>query len=557
MSESFEALFNESIKHTEMTPGELVTGTVLEVTEDYVLVNAGLKTEAMIPVEEFKSRNGELSVAEGDQIEVELERVADGHGETILSREKARRQQAWKDLEVAMEKRDTIYGVINGKVKGGFTVEMDDVKAFLPGSLVDVRPVRDIAYLENKELEFKVIKIDRERNNVVLSRKAVLEEEFSEERRELLDSLEEGKVITGIVKNLTDYGAFIDLGGIDGLLHITDIAWKRVNHPSEALAIGDEVEVKVLSFDKERSRVSLGMKQLGEDPWLNILRRYPPSSRVFGKITNIADYGAFVEIEEGIEGLVHTSEMDWTNKNIHPSKVVALGEDVEVMVLDIDEERRRISLGMKHCTANPWELFAATHQKGEKISGKIRSITDFGIFVGLDGNIDGLVHLSDLSWNESGEKASRNYRKGQEVEAYILGIDSERERISLGIKQLNQDPFSIFATENPKGSVVKGTVSAIMGNKVIVDLGKEVQGSIKISDLSRERINDISDVLNEGDEVEALITGLDRKSRAIALSIKEKDIQEEKQAIANYSGSAATETTTLGDLIKEQMEEKS
>jgi len=556
MSESFAEIFEESLQHSQMNTGSILTSTVLEVTDEYVLVNAGLKTESMIPIEQFQNQVGEVEVKVGDQIEVELESVADGYGETILSREKAKRQQAWRDLEVAMDNNETITGYINGKVRGGLTVELETIQAFLPGSLVDLRPVRDFTYLENKELEFKVIKIDQERNNVVLSRRAVLEEEFSEEREELLKNLSKGSEVTGIVKNLTDYGAFVDLGGIDGLLHITDMAWKRVNHPSEILNVGDEVKVKVLSFDKEKNRVSLGMKQMGEDPWSNIVRRYPSGTRAFGTVTNMADYGAFVEIEDGIEGLVHTSEMDWANKNVHPSKVVSLGDEVEVMILDIDEERRRISLGMKQCTANPWELFSATHKKGEKISGKIRSITDFGIFIGLDGGVDGLVHLSDISWNEPGEKAILNYKKDQDVSAAILSIDPERERISLGIKQLDQDPFSVYVAEHPKGSIVSGVISEVSDKLAKIDLAEEVAGTVKVSEISRERVAAASDALNVGDEISALVTGVDRKNRSVNLSIKAKDIKEEKQAIADFNESAnGSKSATIGDLIKEKMEE--
>lgn len=557
MSESFAELFEESLQHTEMNVGAMLTGSVIEVTDEYVLLSAGLKTESMIPIEQFKDINGEIDITVGDQIEVELESIADGYGETILSREKARRQQVWKDLELAMENKETINGYISGKVRGGLTVELESIRAFLPGSLVDLRPVRDFAYLENKQLEFKVIKIDMERNNVVLSRRAVLEEEFSEEREELLKTLKEGSEVKGIVKNLTDYGAFIDLGGIDGLLHITDMAWKRVNHPSEMLAVGDEIDVKVLSFDKEKNRISLGIKQMGEDPWENIVRRFPSGSRAFGRVTNMADYGAFVEIEDGIEGLVHTSEMDWTNKNVHPSKVVSIGEEVEVMVLDIDQARRRISLGMKQCASNPWELFSATNKKNDKIKGKIRSITDFGIFIGLDGGIDGLVHLSDISWNEAGEKAVLNYQKGQDVEAVILSIDPDRERISLGIKQLDQDPFSIYVGNHSKGTIVKGVVSEVTERTATVELAEEVYGVLKVADISRERINSVADVFKVGDEIEALVLGTDRKSRTVSLSMKAKDIKEEKQAIADFNDTSSdSKGTTLGDLIKEKMQEK-
>ncbi len=557
MSESFAELFEESLQHTEMVVGSMVTGSIIEITDEYVLLSAGLKTESMIPIEQFKDINGEVDVNVGDQIEVELEQVADGYGETILSREKARRQQVWKDLAVAMENKETITGYISGKVRGGLTVELESIRAFLPGSLVDLKPVRDFAYLEGKQLEFKVIKIDMERNNVVLSRRAVLEEEFSEEREELLKTLKDGSEVKGTVKNLTDYGAFIDLGGIDGLLHITDMAWKRVNHPSEMLAVGDEIDVKVLSFDKEKNRISLGIKQMGEDPWANIVRRFPSGARAFGKVTNMADYGAFVEIEDGIEGLVHTSEMDWTNKNVHPSKVVSIGEEVEVMVLDIDQPRRRISLGMKQCASNPWELFSATHNKNDKISGKIRSITDFGIFIGLDGGIDGLVHLSDISWNEAGEKAVLNYQKGQDIEAVILSIDPERERISLGIKQLDKDPFSVYVGSNKKGAIVKGVVSEVADKAAKIELADDVYGSLKIADISRERIASVADALKVGDEIEALIMETDRKTRAISLSMKAKDIKEEKQAIADFNDTTNdSKGATLGDLIKEKMQEK-
>jgi small subunit ribosomal protein S1 len=492
----------------------------------------------------------------GDQVEVALDAVEDGFGATRLSREKAKRNQAWKVLEKAFEAEDTIVGRINGKVKGGFTVELGDIRAFLPGSLVDVRPVRDTAYLEGKDLEFKVIKLDQRRNNVVVSRRAVVEQEYSEEREKLLETLQEGQEIKGIVKNLTDYGAFVDLGGIDGLLHITDMAWKRVKHPSEVVDIGDEITVKVLKFDRERNRVSLGLKQMGDDPWVNLARRYPEGTRMFGKVTNIADYGCFVEIEEGVEGLVHVSEMDWTNKNVHPSKVVALGDEVEVMVLDIDEERRRVSLGIKQCKPNPWDEFAASHKKGDHVSGKIKSITDFGIFIGLDGGIDGLIHLSDISWDDEGEDAIRRFKKGDEVETVVLAVDPERERISLGIKQLAKDPFSTFVAANEKGSVVKGTVVEVDAKGAVVSLADGVEGYLRASELSRDRVEDARSELKEGDEVEAKFIGVDRKNRTISLSIKAKDADEEAAAIKGYAKEAASSTPTLGDLLKEQMENK-
>ncbi|HHQ42833.1 MAG TPA: 30S ribosomal protein S1 [Chromatiales bacterium] len=554
MSESFAELFEQSIAETELRPGAIIKAKVIEIRPDYVVVNAGLKSEGLIPVNQFRNEQGELEVQVGDEVEVALDAVEDGFGETRLSREKAKRAYAWKRLEEAFEKGEPVKGRLAGKVKGGFTVDLGGVRAFLPGSLVDVRPVRDVTYLEGKDLEFKIIKLDRRRNNVVVSRRAVVEQEYSAEREALLKRLSEGQVVKGVVKNLTDYGAFVDLGGIDGLLHITDMAWKRVKHPSEVVNVGDEIEVKVLKFDRERNRVSLGLKQLGEDPWEDISRRYPVGTRLFGKVTNIADYGAFVEIEEGVEGLVHVSEMDWTNKNIHPSKVVSLGDEVEVMVLDIDEERRRISLGMKQCQPNPWEEFAATHNKGDKVKGVIKSITDFGIFIGLEGGIDGLVHLSDLSWNIPGEEAVRNYKKGDEVEAVVLAVDPERERISLGIKQLDKDPFANFVAEHAKGSIVKGTVKEVDAKGAVIDLGDGVEGYLRASEISRDRVEDARSILNVGDEVEAKFMGVDRKSRTISLSIKAKDTQEEKEAIKDYNRSAEPATTTLGDLLKEQME---
>jgi small subunit ribosomal protein S1 len=555
MSESFAELFEQSLTNTQLQPGTIVLGTVVEITPDTVVVNAGLKSEGIIPRNQFVAPDGTLEVSVGDEVPVALDAVEDGSGATRLSREKAKRHAAWERLETAFEEGETVTGMINGKVKGGFTVELDSVRAFLPGSLVDVRPVRDTTYLEGKDLEFKVIKLDRRRNNVVVSRRAVVEEEYSAEREALLKTLEEGMEIQGVVKNLTDYGAFLDLGGIDGLLHITDMAWRRVKHPSEVVEIGDEVMVKVLKFDRERQRVSLGLKQMGEDPWVNISRRYPEGTRVFGKVTNIADYGCFVEIEEGVEGLVHVSEMDWTNKNIHPSKVVALGDEVEVMVLDIDEERRRISLGIKQCQMNPWEEFAATHKKGDHVSGKIKSITDFGIFIGLDGGIDGLVHLSDISWDESGEQALRRYQKGDELETVVLSVDPERERISLGVKQLDKDPFSTFVAAHEKGSVVTGTITDVDAKGATIDLGEGVEGYLRASEISRDRVEDARAVLRLGDSVEAKFMGVDRKNRTISLSIKAKDMEEEAAAIKGYSREAQAGTATLGDILKEQMEE--
>ncbi|MDH5471261.1 MAG: 30S ribosomal protein S1 [Gammaproteobacteria bacterium] len=554
MTESFAQLFEESLQATEMNVGSIMTGTVVDISDGYVTVSAGLKSEGVIPESQFMSEAGELEVAIGDSVEVVLEAVEDGWGETRLSRDKAKRAKAWTRLEAAHDAEEIITGVITGKVKGGFTVELGDIRAFLPGSLVDVRPVRDTSYLEGKELEFKVIKLDQKRNNVVVSRRAVVESEYSAEREELLDTLEEGKSVKGIVKNLTDYGAFLDLGGIDGLLHITDMAWKRVKHPSEIVEVGKEIEVVVLKFDKERNRVSLGLKQLGSDPWAEIARRYPEGSRLKGKISNITDYGCFVEIEDGVEGLVHVSEMDWTNKNVNPAKVVTLGEEVEVMILDIDQERRRISLGMKQCTVNPWDEFGATHNKNDKVSGKIKSITDFGIFIGLDGGIDGLVHLSDISWDSTGEDLVHNYKKGDEIEAVVLSIDPERERISLGIKQMEQDPFSNFVAANSKGSLVKGVVKEVDAKGAIIDLGDGIEGSLRASELSRDRVEDARSLLKEGEEIEAKFIGVDRKSRAINLSIKAKDVDDEQQAIKDYSSSTNAPAATLGDLLKEQMD---
>ncbi len=559
MSESFAQLFEESLNEQQMRPGSIITGTVVDVRADVVIINAGLKSEGIIPIEQFLNENGESEVAVGDEVEVALDAVEDGFGATRLSREKAKRAKLWTRLEEAMEKEENIKGVITGKVKGGFIVEIGDIRAFLPGSLVDIRPVRDLTHLEGKDLEFRVVKIDRKRNNVVVSRRAVMESETSAERESLLASLHEGQVIKGIVKNLTDYGAFVDLGGIDGLLHITDMSWKRVKQPSDIVNIGDEIEVKVLKFDKETKRVSLGLKQMGEDPWEHITRRYPVGAQVFGKVTNIADYGCFVEIEEGVEGLVHVSEMDWTNKNIHPSKVVHLGDELEVKILDIDQDRRRISLGMKQCHANPWEEFAGTHNKGDKIAGTIKSITDFGIFVGLEGNIDGLLHLSDLSWSEAGEEAVRNYKKGDEIETVILAIDPERERISLGIKQLERDPFDLFVAEHPKGNVVKGIVREVDAKGAIISLAENVDGYLRASELTRERVEDARSVLKEGDELDARFIGVDRKNHVIMLSVKARDAYEEEQAIKDYNKSAGdtgSSATTIGDLIKEQMDNK-
>ncbi len=555
MTESFAELFEQSLNTTQLQPGAIVIGTVIEITADNVVINAGLKSEGVIPRVQFLSPEGVLEVAVGDEVEVALDAVEDGFGVTRLSREKAKRFAAWDYLEKAFEKAETVKGLINGKVKGGFTVDLGTVRAFLPGSLVDVRPVRDTTYLEGKEQEFKVIKLDRKRNNVVVSRRAVVEEEYSAERDTLLKNLEEGMQVKGVVKNLTDYGAFLDLGGIDGLLHITDMAWRRVKHPSEVVEIGDEIDVKVLKFDRERQRVSLGLKQMGEDPWVNISRRYPESTRVFGKVTNIADYGCFVEIEEGVEGLVHVSEMDWTNKNIHPSKVVALGDDVEVMVLDIDEERRRISLGIKQCAMNPWDEFAVTHKKGDHVSGKIKSITDFGIFIGLDGGIDGLVHLSDISWDEAGEQALRRYKKGDELETVVLSVDPERERISLGVKQLDKDPFSSFVALHDKGSVVIGVVAEVDAKGATITLGDGVEGYLRASEISRDRVEDARVLLRVGEEIEAKFMGVDRKNRTLSLSMKAKDMEEEQSVMKGYSRDSASGTATLGDILKEQMEE--
>ena len=555
MSENFAELFEESFASQQIKSGAIITGTVVAVNDDVVLISAGLKSEAVISIQEFQNENGEAEISVGDEFEVALEAVEDGFGETKLSREKAVRARTWIELEKSFEKSEVVTGIINGRVKGGFTVEIDNVRAFLPGSLVDVRPVRDPAYLEGKSLEFKVIKLDQRRNNVVVSRRAVVEQEYSAEREELLESLQEGKTVKGMVKNLTDYGAFVDLGGIDGLLHITDMAWKRVKHPSEVVNVGDEIDVKILKFDRERQRVSLGIKQLGDDPWHDLARRYPPDTRLFGKVTNIADYGCFVEIEEGVEGLVHVSEMDWTNKNVNPAKVVSIGEEVEVMVIEIDEERRRISLGVKQCKSNPWAEFSSTVNRGDKVTGQIKSITDFGIFIGLDGGIDGLVHLSDISWDLPGEEAVRNYKKGQEIEASVLAIDAERERISLGVKQLDKDPFSAWLADHPKNTVVKGKVIEVEPRSATVDLGDGVVGYLRASELARGRVEDARTMIKIGDEIEAKFTNVDRKNRSVALSIKAKEVHEEAEALSSYKSDAGASPsgTTLGELLKEKM----
>jgi small subunit ribosomal protein S1 len=554
MSESFAELFEESLAKTEMRPGAMLTGTVIDIENEYVIVSTQAKSEGVIPKWQFLNADGDLEVEVGDEIEVALDLFEDGLGSTILSRDKAKKNKAWAELEKAFENDETVVGRINGKVRGGFTVAVGALRAFLPGSLVDVRPIRDTSFLEGRDLEFKVIKIDQKRNNVVLSRRAVVEKEYSAEREELMKTLEDGAVVKGIVKNLTDYGAFIDLGGIDGLLHITDMAWRRVRHPSECVEIGQEVEVKVLKFDKEKTRVSLGMKQLEEDPWQNIARRYPAGTRVFGKVNNLTDYGCFVEIEEGVEGLVHVSEMDWTNKNVNPAKVVQLGDEVEVMVLEIDEERRRISLGMKQCRPNPWDEFAALHKKGDKITGKIKSITDFGIFIGLEGGIDGLVHTSDISWNESDEEAIRKYKKGDEVETVILAIDPERERISLGIKQLEQDPFQNYIALHEKGSLVTGKVKEVDAKGAVIELDENVEGYLRASEIQRDRVEDARTLLNVGDEIEAKFIGVDKKNKTISLSIKAKDQEEETNALKDYSQQAAAGSATLGDLLKQQID---
>ena len=553
--ENFAQLLEESFTLQEMNPGEVITAEVVAIDNNFVTVNAGLKSESLIEVKEFKNAAGEIEVKVGDFVTVTIESVENGFGETKLSREKAKRAADWIKLEEAMENGEILSGVINGKVKGGLTVMINSIRAFLPGSLVDVRPVKDTSHFEGKEIEFKVIKLDKRRNNVVVSRRAVLEETLGEERKALLENLKEGSVVKGIVKNITDYGAFVDLGGIDGLLHITDLAWRRVKHPSEVLEVGQEVEAKVLKFDQERSRVSLGLKQLGEDPWNGLARRYPQGTRLFGKVTNLTDYGAFVEIEQGIEGLVHVSEMDWTNKNVHPSKVVQMGDEVEVMILEIDEDRRRISLGMKQCQANPWQEFESNHEKGDKIKGVVKSITDFGVFVGLPGGIDGLVHLSDLSWTDGGEEAVRQFKKGEEVEAVVLAIDVEKERISLGVKQLAGDPFSNYVSVNDKGSIVTGKVKSLDAKGAVIALADDVEGYLRASEVSNDRVEDIRNVLKEGDDVEAVITTVDRKNRNINLSIKAKDAQENSAAMRSLStnNNASAGTTSLGDLLKAKL----
>ncbi len=558
IAESFSALFEQQLSSMPMLPGVILRGTVLKITRDVVIIDVGLKSEGVVPVEQFYNENGELDIAVGDTVEVALDAFEDGFGETRLSREKAKRAEAWLELARAFENNAPVKGIINGKVKGGFTVDIATIRAFLPGSLVDVRPVRDTSHIEGKELEFKVIKLDPKRNNVVVSRRAVIENESNADRQSALSTLEEGQVVKGVVKNLTDYGAFVDLGGVDGLLHITDMSWERVKHPSEVVNVGDELEVKVLKFDRDRSRVSLGLKQMGSDPWKEVVRTYPVGTRLTGKVTNITDYGCFVAIDKGVEGLVHVSEMDWTNKNIHPSKVVQLDQEIEVVVLDIDEERRRISLGIKQCAMNPWELFATKHNKNERVVGKIKSITDFGIFIGLDGGIDGLVHLSDISWNESGEEAIRRFKKGDEIEAVILAVDAERERISLGIKQLADDPYSNFVSSHEKGSIVNGTVLEVDAKGALVDLGEGVQGYLRASEMARERVEDARSLFKVGDAVEAKLTGYDRKNRQATLSIKAKDNDEEAHAMQKLQRSNAevSITSTLGDLLKEKMSKK-
>ena len=555
MSESFAELLEESLNSSEMKPGAVIEAEVVDINGDYVIVNAGLKSESEIPASQFRDSEGAVQVNIGDRVEVAIETVEDGYGNTRLSRERARRAKSWEALESAFADQSIVKGFLTGKVKGGFTVSMDEVRAFLPGSLVDVRPVTDTVFLENKELEFKVIKLDRVRNNVVVSRRAVVEKEMEVERAELLQNLEEGQIMKGIVKNLTDYGAFVNLGGLDGLLHITDIAWKRVKHPSDVLEVGQELDVRVLKFDRERNRVSLGLKQLGEDPWADIARRYPESTRIFGKITNITDYGVFVELEEGVEGLVHVSEMDWTNKNVHPSKVCHLGDEVEVMVLEIDSERRRISLGIKQCTPNPWEEFATTHNKNDRITGQIRSITDFGVFIGLDGGIDGLIHLSDLSWDRPGEDITREFKKGDEVTAVVLAVDPDRERISLGIKQAQEDPFGAYVSANPKGSVVKGVVDAIDVKGAIIRLEEGIEGYLRAADLSRDFVEDARNVLQSDAEIEARVTSIDRKSRRITLSVKALEMEIEGKAIEEYTARPST-TISLGDKLKEELSKR-
>ena len=553
MSENFAQLLEESLSHSVMKPGAVIEAEVVDISADFIIVNAGLKSEAEIPVNQFKDAAGNLDIAVGEKVEVAIEVVEDGFGNTRLSRERARRARSWEMLEKAFEEQSIVTGNMTGTVKGGFTVAIEGVRAFLPGSLVDVRPISDMAYLENKELEFKVIKLDQVRNNVVVSRRAVVEKEMEAERKQLLENIEEGQIIRGVVKNLTDYGAFVNLGGLDGLLHITDISWKRVKHPSEVVNVGDEVDVRVLKFDRERNRVSLGMKQLGDDPWTDISRRYPESSRLFGKVTNVTDYGAFVELEEGIEGLVHVSEMDWTNRNVHPNKVCHVGDEIEVMVLDVDSDRRRVALGIKQCNANPWEEFAAIHKKGDQITGQIKSITDFGVFIGLDGGIDGLIHLSDLSWDETGEDVARNYNKGDEVTAVVLAVDADRERISLGLKQSQSDPFVAFVSENPKGSLVKGTVESVDVKAATIKLADGVEGMLRATELSRDYVEDARMSLNEGDAVEVKVTSIERKDRRITLSIKAMELDRESQTVKDY-GTQASGPTSLGDKLKEQLD---
>lgn len=556
--ESFAALFEESLARHDMRSGEVISAEVVRIDHNFVVVNAGLKSESFIPIEEFKNDVGELEVNVGDYVSVAIESLENGYGDTILSRDKAKRLASWLALEKAMESGEIVSGTVNGKVKGGLTVLTNGIRAFLPGSLVDTRPVKDTTPYEGKTLEFKVIKLDRKRNNVVLSRRAVVEASMGEERQKLMETLKEGTIVNGVVKNITDYGAFIDLGGIDGLLHITDLAWRRVRHPSEMLTVGQEITAKVLKYDQEKNRVSLGVKQLGDDPWTGLSRRYPQGTRLFGKVTNLTDYGAFVEVEQGIEGLVHVSEMDWTNKNVAPNKVVKLGDEVEVMVLEIDEERRRISLGMKQCKANPWEEFAETHKKGDKVNGAIKSITDFGVFIGLPGNIDGLVHLSDLSWTEAGETAVHNFKKGDELEAVVLAIDVERERVSLGVKQLEGDPFNNFIAMNDKGAVVNGTVKSVEPKGAVIQLNEEVEGYLRASEISRERVEDAGSQLKVGDEVEVMIINIDRKSRTLQLSIKAKDQQETQEAMQKIQSdsSAASGMTSLGALLKAKFDNK-
>jgi len=556
--ESFAALFEESLSRQEMRSGEVITAEVVSIDSDFVVVNAGLKSESVIDASEFLNDRGEVEVQVGDFVKVCIESLEDGYGSTKLSREKAKRLAAWLDLEEAMNEGRIIKGMVNGRVKGGLTVMVNGIRAFLPGSLVDLRPVKDTTPYENKEWDFKVIKLDRKRNNVVVSRRAVLEDSMGTDREALMESLKEGAVVKGVVKNITDYGAFVDLGGIDGLLHITDLAWRRVKHPSEVLTVGEEVEAKILKFDQDKNRVSLGIKQLGDDPWVNLSRRYPVQTRLFGKVTNLTDYGAFVEIEPGIEGLVHVSEMDWTNKNVHPGKIAQLGDEVEVMILEIDEERRRLSLGMKQCQSNPWEDFAGTHKKGDKVTGQIKSITDFGVFIGLPGGIDGLVHLSDLSWNVAGEEAIRNYKKGDELTAVVLSIDVEKERISLGVKQLDGDTFSAYTSMNDKGAIVTGTVKAVDAKGATVTLDTDVEGYIKAADISKEKVSDATEVLKEGDSVEAVIVNVDRKNRVIGLSIKAKDAGEQVEAApkAKADSAANAGTTNLGALLKAKLDSK-